>query len=357
MAELGARFVEFAGWEMPVQFSGPIEEHMAVRQAVGLFDVSHMARFELRGPSALAVIQELTCNDASRLVDNQVQYSALMTHQGTVVDDITVYRISEEHYFLCVNAANAGKDHQLIQLSVPGREAELSDVSGFYAQIALQGPAAEPLLQSLTKIDLESVKFYRFAIGEVDGARSIVSRTGYTGEDGFEVYAPSEDAPRLWRKFMEQGRSFGIRPCGLAARNTLRLEAKMLLYGNDMDETTTLLEADLAWILKMDKGEFLGREALRRQQQEGLKRKLAGFEVLDRAPARDHYPIHFNGQPISQVCSGSFAPYLRKNIGLAYLPIEACQPGTRFEIAIRGRQVPAQVVPTPFYRRQKKQQT
>ena len=211
------------------------------------------------------------------------------------------------------------------------------------------------MLQELTAVDLKAIKFYRFAIGEADGTCSMISRTGYTGEDGFEIYVPSGDAPRLWRRLLEKGQPLGIRACGLAARNTLRLEAKMLLYGNDMNETTTLLEADLGWILKIDKGEFLGRDALQRQQEQGVKIKLMGFEVRDRVPARDHYPVHWEGRKVGEVTSGSFAPFLKKNIGLTYLPIEACQPGTKIGIVVRGREVPAEVVPTPFYRRNKKQ--
>jgi aminomethyltransferase len=354
---LGARFIDFGGWSMPVQYTGAIDEHLAVRHTAGIFDVSHMGRFEVRGPDALAVVQKLTCNDAGRLRDNQVQYSALTTPHGTFIDDLTVYRFNEEHFLLCINASNRDKDYQWIDGHTEGRVASLYNVSSQYAQIAIQGPMAQDIVQQLTPVTLHHIRFYWFDTGEVAGVPgTIISRTGYTGEDGFELYVPMDrdiNAEWVWDRLWEMGRSSGLKPCGLAARNTLRLEAKMMLYGNDIDETTTVLEADLGWICKLDKPDFIGRDALVAQKEKGLDRKIAGFEVLDRAPARDGYAVLSDGQPISRVTSGSFAPFLKKNIGLAYLPIELTSPGTPIQIQIRDRAVEARVVETPFYKRKK----
>lgn len=349
--------IEFAGWSLPVQYSGAIDEHMATRQAAGLFDVSHMGRFEVVGPDAIKVVQLLTTNDADKLADGQIQYSAMTTPQGTVVDDLTVYRFNRHFFLLVVNAANLEKDYHWICQHLVGMEASLYDVSRRYAQIAIQGPAAEDILQSLTDIELDHIRYYWFDVGEVAGIpRTIISRTGYTGEDGFELYIPMDketNAEWVWGRLLERGRQEGLKPCGLASRNTLRLEAKMLLYGNDMDETTTVLEAGLEWITKFDKGDFIGREALLRQKEAGLKRRLVGFEVLDRAPARERYPVWIDDQMVGHVTSGSPAPFLKKNIGLAYLPIEYTGVGTRFHVQIRDRKIEAQVVPTPFYKRKK----
>lgn len=349
--------IEFAGWSLPVQYSGAIDEHMATRQAAGLFDVSHMGRFEVVGPDAIKVVQLLTTNDADKLADGQIQYSAMTTPQGTVVDDLTVYRFNRHFFLLVVNAANLEKDYYWICQHLVGMEASLYDVSRRYAQIAIQGPAAEDILQSLTDIELDHVRYYWFDVGEVAGIpRTIISRTGYTGEDGFELYIPMDketNAEWVWGRLLERGRQEGLKPCGLASRNTLRLEAKMLLYGNDMDETTTVLEAGLEWITKFDKGNFIGREALLQQKAAGLKRRLVGFEVLDRAPARERYPVWIGDQMVGHVTSGSPAPFLKKNIGLAYLPIEYTSVGTHFHVQIRDRKIEAQVVPTPFYKRKK----
>jgi len=348
---LGARFMEFAGWLMPVSYTGAIEEHLAVRTAAGLFDVSHMGRLEIRGRDALALIQKVTCNDAARLRDHQVQYSALTTERGTFVDDLTVYRFREDHFLLCVNAANREKDLQWILRHRTDEDAEVYDVSEHLAQLALQGPASGEILQHLTEVQLDHIRPYWFEQGEVAGIRGVISRTGYTGEDGFELYIPVASAEWVWNRILDVGHRAGVKPCGLAARNTLRLEARMLLYGNDIDETTTVWEADLGGIVKLEKGEFIGREALRRQKQEGVRRKLVGFEVHDRAPARDGYPVLIRGEVVGRVTSGSYAPFLRKNIGLTYLPIEYAEIGMRFCIRVRGRDVEAEVVPTPFYRR------
>lgn len=349
---MGARMVEFAGWEMPVEYGGVIEEHMAVRERAGLFDLSHMGEIEVSGPRALELIQLLTPNDAARLAVGQAQYSALTTEQGTFVDDLLIYRTADQSFFLCVNAANTEKDYAWIS-ERRFATVEVKDLSSEYALIAIQGPRAEAILSRLTRLELSAIKYYWFARGEVGGVLAMVSRTGYTGEDGFELFVPAEDAEKLWNEILAAGGPDGLLPAGLGARNTLRLEAKMLLYGNDIDETTTVLEADLGWMVKFDKGEFLGREALYRQKQQGVERLLVGFEVTGRGIAREHYPVFIGGRKVGRVTSGSMAPYLKKNIGLTYLPVEHARAGTPLEIEIRGRFVPAVVVPTPFYRRKK----
>ncbi len=348
---LGARFLEFAGWLMPLHYTGAIPEHLAVRTAAGLFDVSHMGRLEIRGPGALALVQKVTCNDAARLRDHQVQYSALTTERGTFVDDLTVYRFQEDHFWLCVNAANREKDLRWIREHRENEQAEIYDLSDQWAQLALQGPASVEILQPLTEVQLDHIRPYWFEQGSVAGVSCLISRTGYTGEDGFELYIPAESAEWVWNRLLEAGQAAGLKPCGLAARNTLRLEARFLLYGRDMDETTTVWEADLGWIVKLEKGDFIGREALRQQKEMGIRRKLIGFQVYDRAPARDGYPVLIGGRVVGEVTSGSYAPFLRKNIGLAYLPIEYASVGTRFQIRVREREVEAEVVPTPFYKR------
>ncbi|MBP7865015.1 MAG: glycine cleavage system aminomethyltransferase GcvT [Acidobacteria bacterium] len=347
---LGGKMVPFAGYEMPVQFSSTMEEHLAVRKRVGLFDVSHMGEVFIEGPDALALVQKLTCNNAEKLADGQIQYSGLMTLEGTFVDDLLVHRFSDRKFMLCVNASNRGKDVAWILEHKEG-DARVEDRSDAYTQIAIQGPKALETLQPLTDVDLSAIKYYWFREGRVDGEEAIIARTGYTGEDGFEIYFAPGPADRIWRKLLETGKPFGVIPCGLACRNTLRLEAKMALYGNDIDDTTTVLEADLGWICKLKKGEFNGREALQKQADAGVKRKLAGFEMTGKAPARDHYPVYADGVKVSDVTSGSYAPYLEKNIGLVYLPVALAQPGTPIQVEIRGRLYDAVVVPTPFYKR------
>ena len=349
---LGGRMVDFAGWAMPVQYSGPIPEHMAVRQTAGLFDVSHMGEVEIIGDNALALIQSLTSNDAARLLDNQVQYSALTNPQGGIIDDLLVYRINETHFLLVVNASNADKDFAWIKQHADAMgDVEALDVSGGYALMALQGPRAEDILQNIAAAKLDKIPYYWSHAVTIDGIGCRVSRTGYTGEDGFEIFCDPKDAKAIWNHLLLTGRDEGLLPCGLAARNTTRLEASYRLWGNDMDETTTPLEAGLGWITKLNKGNFIGREAIQAQKDAGLSRQLIGFEVEDRAPARDGYPITVNGVEVSHVASGSPAPYLQKNIGMAYLPIEYTTIGTTIGIIIRGREVPARVVAMPFYRR------
>jgi aminomethyltransferase len=352
--KLGGRMIDFGGWDMPVQYpAGTIEEHMAVRSSAGLFDVSHMGEIEIRGPQALALVQMVTSNDAAKLSEGQIQYSALTYPEGTFVDDILVHCIRRDYFFLCVNAANIEKDYEWILGQAGVFEAEVSNTSANYSQLAIQGPKSLEVLQPLVDVDLGEIKYYWFKQGRVNGVSAIIARTGYTGEDGFEVYFDPAESERIWNKLLEAGNQHGLLPCGLAARNTLRLEAKMALYGNDIDQTTTLLEADLGWICKLGKGDFIGRDTLSRQKEAGVRRKLVGFEVTDRGIARDHNPILIDGKEASAVSSGSPAPYLKKNIGLAYLPIEHSGVGSQIEIDVRGRRLAAVVVQTPFYKRSK----
>ncbi|MEJ7615689.1 MAG: glycine cleavage system aminomethyltransferase GcvT [Pyrinomonadaceae bacterium] len=354
---LGGRMVEFGGWDMPVQYPmGTVEEHLRTRLHAGLFDVSHMGEIEVKGPDAIAFVNRLVSNDAAKLVDRQAQYSALTTPQGTVVDDLLVYRLAFDHLLLVVNASTAEKDWEWITAHHAGESVTLRNVSADYCQIALQGPSALATLQKLTDVPLHPIKYYYFDCGEVCGAPAIISRTGYTGEDGFEVYAAPEKAELIWDRILDAG-SYGtpdgVTPCGLAARNTLRLEASMSLYGHEIDETTTLLEANLGWICKFNKGEFIGRKSLLLQKEQGVRRRLAGFEVTERGIARDGQTVIIDGAEVGQVTSGSPAPFLKKNIGLAYLPTALAAHDQRIEIDVRGRSVGAQIVATPFYKRER----
>jgi aminomethyltransferase len=348
--ELNARMVDFAGWEMPVQYAGTLKEHLAVRTAAGLFDVSHMGQIEIRGPKALDFTQGMTCNDLSRLTDGQAQYSALLYPEGTFVDDVVIYRIHARYLLLCVNASNREKDYQWLLEHRHG-DVEIRDASDEYAQLALQGPRSQEILERLTLLDLDALPYYWFTRGRVAGADCLVSRTGYTGEDGFELYLSPSEAAKVWDALLDAGKPAGIRPAGLAARNTLRLEVRYLLYGNDIDETTNAWEAGLGWIVDMDQGPFSGRESLYRIRQEGPARKLVGFEITGRGIARDHDPVLIDGARSSQVSSGSYSPSGKKSIGLVYLPVEKAVPGQEFEIENRRRLLPAVVVKTPFYRR------
>ena len=348
--ELNARMVDFAGWEMPVQYAGTLKEHLAVRTAAGLFDVSHMGQIEIRGSDALEFTQHMTCNDASRLEDGQAQYSALLYPEGTFVDDVVIYRIHARYLLLCVNASNREKDAQWLLEHRHG-DVEIRDASDEYAQLALQGPRSQEILQRLTRLELDTLHYYRFTRGRVADADCLVSRTGYTGEDGFELYLSPPEAAKVWDALLDAGKSDGIQPAGLAARNTLRLEVRYPLYGNDIDETTNAWEAGLGWIVDMDQGPFAGRESLFRIRQEGPTRKLVGFEITGRGIARDHDPVLIDGARSSQVSSGSYSPHGKKSIGLAYLPVEKAVPGQEFEIENRRRLLPAVVVKTPFYRR------
>jgi aminomethyltransferase len=349
---LGARMVEFGGWDMPVEYSGIADEHMAVRSRAGLFDVSHMGEIEIAGGDALAAVQRITSNDASRLARNQAQYSALTTPEGTFVDDVLTYRLADDHFMLVVNASNIIKDFTWIsrQLADAG-DAAVVNTSSRYALLALQGPAAREVLQTLTGVNLSEIKYYWFTTGEIASVRATISRTGYTGEDGFEVFVPPASAERVWDAILQAGRGAGVVPAGLGARDTLRLEAGMRLYGNDMDETTSVLEADLGWIVGWKKDAFIGADVLKRQKLEGVRRKLVGFEVLDRAIGRHGYDVLVEGEKAGVVTSGTQTPFLKKAIGMAYVPAERSAPGTEIAIDVRGRSAKARVVPMPFYKR------
>jgi aminomethyltransferase len=348
--------MEFGGWEMPVEYpAGIIAEHLAVRTQAGLFDVSHMGEIEIRGAAALPLVQYLTSNDASRLKINQAQYSALTYPQGSAVDDLLVHRLADDQFFLCVNAANTGKDFDWITGQNREFGAEVLNVSGDYSQLALQGPRAAEILAKVTNQDLSSIRYYWFTRVACAGVPGILARTGYTGEDGFEFYFAPEDSEEVWNAFLEAGRPEGLIPAGLGARNTLRLEAAFPLYGHELDESTTLLEAGLGWIARLDKGEFLGRSVLEEQKQHGTRKKLIGFEMEDRAIARDGYPVWVAGKPAGKVTSGSYAPFLKKNIGLAYVGAgHVPEPGQPLEIEIRGRRALGRAVGLPFYRRSNK---
>jgi aminomethyltransferase len=354
--------VDFGGWDMPVEYSGITAEHMAVRTAVGLFDVSHMGDIQFRGPGSLAAIQALSMNDASRLAVGQAQYSAMLYPQGTFVDDILVHKFSDNDYLLVINAGTREKDYQWIRSQVGSfAGVHISDYSDHYTQLAIQGPRAQDTLAKLTRTDLSAIKNYWFTWGTVCGLPNVlIARTGYTGEDGFEIYLPSDEptSARAWQEVTEAGKEFGLLPCGLGARNTLRLEAAMALYGHEISEEINLLEAGLERFSKLGKGDFLGAQALLRLQQSGApKRKLVGLEMIDRGIARDGYKVcSLEGEPIGYVTSGSPSPYLKKNIALAYVPVDRIATGTEVAVEVRGNLVKAKVVPTPFYRRAKKTQ-
>mgnify|MGYP000204833852 CR=1 FL=1 len=352
----GAKMVDFGGWDMPVQYSGLVEEHHAVRRAVGLFDVSHMGEIDIRGPQALHLVEHISSNWAQKLNIGQIHYSGLLYETGGFVDDILVHKVADDHFFICINAGNQEKDFAHIQAhNTFDATVELS--SERYTQIAIQGPRALETLQKLTKTRLAEIKYYWFVDGEVTGTPARIARTGYTGEDGFEIYfAPSESA-RIWRALMVAGEEFGVKPAGLGARNTLRLEAKMALYGHEIDASISPLEADLAWMVKFDKPDFVGRAALASQQDQ-LTRRLVGFEMTGRGIGRDGYEVQIGGAKAGWVTSGSPSPTLSaagtpKNIGLCYLPVQNAAVGTEFEILVRNQPVSAVVVPTPFYKRSK----
>jgi aminomethyltransferase len=350
----GAKMVDFGGWDMPVEYSGIVAEHLAVRERAGIFDVSHMGEIEIAGKNALDAVQRISCNDASRLAIGQAQYSGLLTPQGTFVDDLLVYRLGTEHFLLVVNASHIAHDYACIAENIqPVGDAVAVDSSSRYALLAVQGPKALEILQPLTAVDLASIKYYWFAHGEVASVRATISRTGYTGEDGFEIFVPPAAADRLWQAIIEAGQSVDLVPCGLGARDTLRLEAAMRLHGNDIDQTTTALEADLGWIVGWKKGEFIGSEVLRQQKAEGVRRKIVGFEMVDRGIARQGHDIYMGDAKIGRVTSGTQTPYLKKAIGMGYVPLEFIDPGSEFEIDIRGRRTRARVVPMPFYKRKK----
>ena len=355
---LGAKMVDFGGWHMPVEYSGLIAEHKAVRTRAGLFDVSHMGEIQLRGPEALDAVQHVSMNDASKLAEGQAQYSALLTERGTFLDDILVHKLSPNDYLLVVNAGTCAKDFAWVRQQSQRFHCHVSDYSAYYAQLAIQGPQALSVLQKLTSVNLAAIKNYWFTWGTVCGvANVLIARTGYTGEDGFEIYVPADEAisQRIWSEVREAGRDVDLLPCGLGARNTLRLEAAMPLYGHEIDEQTNVFEAGLERFCKLDKPEFIGQQALiAAREAGGPRRKLVGLEMTGRGIGRDGYPVlDAAGQKIGVVTSGSPAPYLQKNIALAYVPVEQSAVGTELAVEVRSQPVTARVTALPFYRRKK----
>ncbi len=351
--------VDFGGWDMPVEYSGLIAEHMAVRTGVGLFDVSHMGDIQFRGPGSLAAVQYISMNDASRLQVGQAQYSAMLYPEGTFVDDVIIHKFSDNDYLFVINAGTREKDYEWVRAQARGFDCHVSDYSDYYTQLAIQGPKAQETLQKLTSVDLGKVKFYWFTWGTVCGLpNTLVARTGYTGEDGFEIYVPSDVATseRVWNEVIAAGAEFGILPCGLGARNTLRLEAALSLYGHEISESINVWEAGLDRFCKLEKGEFLGSSALQGVLDAGgPSRKLVGLEVVERGIARDGYSVmDLSGNAIGSVTSGSPAPFLKKNIALAYVPRSLAEVGTEVAVEIRNNPVKARVVPLPFYRKPKK---
>ncbi len=356
---LGAKMVDFGGWDMPVEYLGLIAEHMAVRTGVGLFDVSHMGDIQFRGPGSLEAVQHISMNDAARLQAGQAQYSAMLYPGGTFVDDIIVHKFSDNDYLFVINAGTREKDYNWVRSQARSFDCHVSDYSDYYTQLAIQGPRAQETLQKLTTADLSKIKVYWFTWGTVCGLpNTLIARTGYTGEDGFEIYVPSDPATseRVWKEVIEAGREFSILPCGLGARNTLRLEAALSLYGHEISESINVFEAGLDRFCRLDKGPFVGSEALHKVRAVGgPERKLAGLEVIERGIARDGYRVFdLSGNPIGAVTSGSPAPFLKKNIALAYVPRAFAESGTEVAVEIRGNPVKAKVVPIPFYRRPKK---
>jgi aminomethyltransferase len=348
---LGARMIPFGGWDMPVQYSGIVEEHRAVRSAVGCFDVSHMGEFEFRGPDALRVLQRLTTNDVSTLEVGQVQYSLLCYEDGGIVDDLTLYRLTDDHYMMTVNASNIDKDWAWVSRHLNDWDGRVDarNVSEETGLIAVQGPHAERLLGRLSDVDVPRIGYYHFRRGRVAGVPGIVSRTGYTGEDGFELYLPAASTEAVWERLLAEGKGDGAAPIGLGARDTLRLEMKYALYGNDIDETTNPLEAGLGWVVKPAKGEFIGRAVIESIRAAGLRRRLAGFEMVERAVARHGYPILHEGAAVGSVTSGSYGPSVDKYIGIGYVPAALAAVGSAIAVEVRGRGQAARVVKTPFH--------
>ena len=348
----GAKMVPFGGWEMPLEYSGIVAEHMAVRERAGLFDVSHMGEIEIAGKNALEAVQRISCNDAAKLSVGQAQYSGLMSAQGTYVDDLLVYRLGPQHFLLVVNASNTVYDYTYIAEQIkPAGDAVAVNASSRYSLLAVQGPLALEVVQLLTAVDLASLKYYWFTHGEVASVRATVSRTGYTGEDGFEIFVPPQSADRVWQSVLAAGEAVGLVPCGLGARDTLRLEASMRLHGSDIDETTTPLEADLGWTVGWQKEEFLGADVLRRQRADGVGRRIVGFEMRERGIARRDHAVYIGEEQVGVVTSGTQTPFVRKAIGMTYLPVERATVGAEFDVDVRGRRTRAVVVPMPFYSR------
>jgi len=352
-SELGARLIEFGGWLMPVQYGSIIEEHRTVRERVGLFDLSHMGELYVEGADAGPALASALVSDPPRLAVGRAHYSMICTPDGGIIDDLIVYRLAETRFLVVANAGNAAIVSDSLAERLRGFKAILDDRSLATGLLAVQGPRAAEVLGPMTDVDLGALRYYAAAEGAVAGVPGLVARTGYTGEDGFEVFAPPSSAERVWDAILQAGASAGVVPAGLGARDTLRLEAAMRLYGNDMDETTTVVEADLNWIVGWKKESFIGADVLKRQKAEGAPRKLVGFEMLDRAIGRHGYDVYVDGRKAGVVTSGTQTPFLKKAIGMAYLPADRTSPGTEFEIEIRGRRMKAVVVPMPFYKRQK----
>ncbi len=346
---MGARMVDFGGWDMPVQYSGVIDEHNTVRKAVGLFDVSHMGEIEIRGPEALDLVNYVSTNNAAKLNIGQAHYSGLLYEHGGFVDDILVHKVAGDHYFLCVNASNQDKDFEHI-VSHNKFDAAVENAGPRYAQIAVQGPKGPATLQKLTSTNLAPIKYYHFADGEVSGTQARIARTGYTGEDGFEIYVAPDQAARVWDELMEAGHEFGIKPIGLGARNTLRLESAMALYGHEIDASIQPFEAGLSWIVKMDKGDFVGRAALENAKS---KRKLTGFIMQGRGIGRDGYEIQVDGAAAGWVTSGGPSPTTGQNLGLCYVAVDKAAPGNTIQVMVRNQPVDAVTAATPFYKRAK----
>jgi aminomethyltransferase len=349
---MGAKMVDFGGWDMPVSYSGVIDEHNTVRQRVGLFDVSHMGEIEVRGPEAVKLVDYVTTNAASKLKIGQAHYSGLLYAHGGFVDDILVHKVADDHFFLCVNASNQDKDFDHI-VSHNKFDCTVENAGPRYAQIAVQGPKALDTLQKLTPVQLAPIKYYWFVDDTVSGVPARIARTGYTGEDGFEIYMAPHEAARIWDELLAAGEEFGIKPAGLGARNTLRLEAGMALYGHEIHASISPWEANLGWIVKLDKGDFVGRDALVKQKEQGITRNLIGFEMQGRGIGRDGYEIYADGSAAGWVTSGGPAPTLNKNIGLCYLPVDQCELGRVIHVMVRNQPVEAVTVPSPFYKRAK----
>jgi aminomethyltransferase len=346
----GAKMVEFAGWEMPVQYQGVIEEHRAVRNRAGLFDVSHMGEVEVRGGGALEFCQRLTANDVSRMKVFQAQYNLLLNERGGIIDDVIFYRVEHNVFFICVNASNTEKDFSWLSEQATGA-VEVENVSAKYAQLAVQGPRSEKILQALTAVSLAELKSFYFSFADVASIRCLVARTGYTGEQGFELYCGSKDGLPLWTALLEVGAEEGLVPAGLGARDTLRLEKAYPLYGHELDDSTTPLEAGLEWVTKFSKPEFIGREILLKQKEQGVERKLVGLEMLEPGIARGGYPLFKDGMNVGRVTSGTRSPSLNKSIALAYIGVQHAALGNVVEVEIRGRKSPAKIVSLPFYSR------
>lgn len=347
--KLGAKMVPFAGWNMPIQYKGVMEEHRAVRDGLGIFDVSHMGEIDVRGPQAKDFLQHLVTNDVGKMTDGGILYNLMCYENGGVVDDLLVHRFSDDHYFLCVNASNTDKDFEWVQKQTQGFDVQVDNTSDRTAQFAIQGKHAEAVLKPLVDVPVEDIDYYTFTQGRVDGVDSVISRTGYTGEDGFEVYLPADKAVQVYDKIMEAGKAYDIQPIGLGARDTLRIEMGYPLYGQEIDAEHCPLEARLGFVIKLKKeADFVGKEALKKQKEAGLPRKLVAIKLLQRGVPRSHYRILQDGQAVGEVTSGTFSPSLNTGVALCYVPTELARTGNRVEVEIRSQAVPAEIIPLPM---------